>query len=111
MQLLLDRESLKHYNQDVFANTAVKTLFDISQSNNENSFAKMFQALEVLQNQQPQNIVLKNAAKHFLFGLSQHNLKEDAKNKYHNTIKTIKEHNKRVTNIGSKKIRAGTRSW
>jgi len=109
MELLLDREELKYYNQDIFAKTAVKTLFDVSQQPNvENKFAKMFQALDFLQNQQPHNIVVSNAAKHFLFGLSEHNIEEHSKEKYDLTLKLIKENNKNVALIGAKKIKAGS---
>ncbi len=109
MELLLEREELKYYNQDVFANTAVKTLFDVSQqTNTENKFAKMFETLDILKNQHPHNIVIQNAAKHFLFGLSEHQLKEQAKEKYNTTLKILKEANINVAQIGAKKIRAGS---
>lgn len=109
MELLLEREELKYYNQDVFANTAVKTIFDVSQQTDvENKFAKMFETLDILKNQHPHNIVLLNASKHFLFGLSEHNLKEQAKEKYNITLKLLKEANMNVAQIGAKKIRAGS---
>jgi len=108
MELLLDREELKYYNQDIFANTAVKTLFDISQQDTENKFVKMFQALEILQKQQPDNIVLRNASKHFLFELSENKINEKAKERYNTTLKLLKESNKSVAQIGSKRIKAGS---
>ena len=109
MELLLNREELKYYNQDVFANAAVRTLFDISQQKeNKNKFAKLFETVTQLKNQQPHNIVLHNAAAHFLFGLSEYRFKEDAKENYIKTLKTIQEANKNVAQTGAKKIRTGS---
>ena len=109
MELLLNREELKYYNQDVFANAAVRTLFSISQQKeDEKKFSKLFETRDILKNQQPHNIVLHNATTQFLLGLSKKQLKEEAKEKYDSTLKSIKEANKNVAQIGAKRIKTGS---
>ncbi len=107
MEILLDRTFLKYYNQDLFANIALRTLFDITQQE-PTSFAKLFETKEILKSQQPHNIVLQNATTHFLLGVSPKQTKEQARERYYLTIKAIKEANKNVGQIGSKRIKAGS---
>ena len=109
MELLLNREELKYYNQDVFASAAVRTLFSISQQKeDEKKFSNLFETRDILKKQHPHNIVLHNATTHFLLGLSKKQLKEEAKEKYESTIKLIKEANKNVAEIGAKRIKTGS---
>ena len=109
MELLLKREELKYYNQDVFASAAVRTLFSISQQKeDEKKFSNLFETRDLLKSQQPHNIVLHNATTHFLLGLSKKQLKEESKEKYESTIKSLKETNKAVAQTGAKRIKTGS---
>ena len=109
MELLLDREELKYYNQDVFASAAVRTLFEVTQQKEDKDpFNKLFETRNILKNQQPHNIVLHNTTALFLLEISKNRLKEDAKEKHNSIIKLIKDTNKNVAQIGAKRIKTGS---
>lgn len=105
MELLLDKEHLKYYNQDIYAKTAISVLYDIIKNSESAPFDKIFKTKDDLLCQHPYNIVLKNAIDFFLWNLPSNSIKEAAKEKYVELLKKITEINEKAAETAAKKIK------
>lgn len=105
MELLLDKEHLKYYNQDLFAKAAISVLYDTISNSETNEFEKIIRTKEELIKQNQHNIVVKNALDYFMYMLPKPGIKESAKEKYNSLLARISEANKDMADIGAKKIK------
>jgi len=106
MEKSLNQESLKHYNQDIFAKTAISTLAHIAEDLDEKqAFKILFNTKNILLNKYKYNIVVKNAIDYFFHKLHNINIKEETKQKYYSFLEYIENSNKRISQAGFKKVK------
>jgi hypothetical protein len=98
MELLLDKGDLTYYNPDLFAKAGVLILFNVLSTEEKADTKKLFETKKAIIEQEPHNIVLRNALDFFLFELGQN--KEGLKERYNKTIKLIVDNNKGVAEVG-----------
>jgi len=109
MELLVNQNFLRYYNQDLIAKSGIKTLYDVSQDkDNKEIFKKLFESKKLLLNKHPDNIVLRNAINLFLHKLNTHKIKKEIQLRKDNLSKRLDNINKDVALLGSKKIKPGS---
>ena len=108
MELLLNKDHLKYYNQDLYAKAEISVLFDTISSSEKDEFKKIFDIKNELLEKDPHNIVLHNGLNFFLYQLPQSELKKAAKEKHALIINKINTANKDIAQIAAKKIKKGS---
>ena len=109
MDLLLNNDFLRFYNQDLIAKSGVKSLYDMSlDEKDEAIFKKLFESRELLLQKNPENIVLRNSMNYFLGRLPTRNILDEIKSKNTEVIHKINKMNSEASIIGAKKIKPGS---
>jgi len=110
MDLLLDENFLRYYNQDLIAKAGIKTIYDqIITSSNDTVFDKIFKTKEVLLRKNPENIVLRNFITYFLSNFNRYDFKESSKKKYFYLLRKLNGINTDIAEVGNKKIKPSSK--
>ena len=106
MDIHLDNNSHKYYNQDIFAKAGIKTLSSICH-NSKDPFNELFMAKSSLLKNNSDNMSLVNSINFFLQNLPKQDINEKGREKEYSIYKKFEEANKEISKLGSKKIKPG----
>ncbi|MEK6916279.1 MAG: hypothetical protein AABW92_00910 [Nanoarchaeota archaeon] len=102
----MEEEFLRHYNQDLFAKTALKVLYDRAQEDGD-TFKILFKTRDALITKAPENIVLRNTTEAFLTKLSLHDIREESRKKYTKILSEMDSAEQELKTNTAKKIKSG----
>ena len=106
MESRLEEEELRYYNQDLFAKTALKILYERAQEEAD-VFKTLFKTRDALIAKAPENIVLRNTTEAFLTKLSLHNIHEESRKKYVDILSEIENTEHGVKTNTARKVKTG----